>query len=488
MHPASSSRRAWPLGLGLVLLLGGIAWLLWGRPGQPQEDRGPRIMLKVDAGAGLSEVHRRGLVQVLQDRLEVQGGLPVLTWATTDHAHEAERARALFLEIQADRVGQDLGLGWTWSWGPRGPATTGTCPPGAPVAGIKILLRGLPLRLAPDGDEQLGPTAPGRFWDLLEALGLTDVRSESDRSLALARAAAAAAPDCALARTCLGVHLYSQIQWNPAREGALQAAALQELEAAQRLVPGHPRGTRELASLLTDTGRAKEALQWLAHALRLRPRVPRLYESLAYAARLSGLLEVSRRAVANQLRLAMGQTRQVGETTLLYLGEWDTFLGTCRPRGEPVDAKAWFYVGYVRLAQHREPEALEAFRAATAVSEGWYGFEDLSRALALALEGRQDEGRKVLASLDRNREALRISDGEFTFKQGEAHLLLGEPEAALDALHRALSQGFSCADWYEKSPFLAPLRTHSRWKSLMQRARERQVLALHTFPPSRFGL
>jgi hypothetical protein len=136
----------------------------------------------------------------------------------------------------------------------------------------------------------------------------------------------------------------------------------------------------------------------------------------------------------------------------------------------------------------RRSQALAHFRAAEAVPEGWYGFEDLSAVYALHLEARGDEALARLRTLDQTRVGLSIPDGEITFKLAEAYAVLGETDAALDLAQRAYNQGFGCAAWYERSPLLAPVRSLPRYQALLQHLRERQAVLESRFAPSRFGL
>ena len=73
-----------------------------------------------------------------------------------------------------------------------------------------------------------------------------------------------------------------------------------------------------------------------------------------------------------------------------------------------------------------------------------------------------------------------------TFKQAEAYSLLGDADRAVDCATRAFVQGFSCARWYETSPFLEKMRTHPRWPTLRRNVRERQAVLEGSFPPSSF--
>lgn len=446
------------------------------------------VLLDLEAAEGLDEFATRGLEQLLTDHLEVLGGLPVLSSKSQAAGGGLQAGRTLRLRVRARRKAQDLGVELAWSWEPRGPWAGAGLPPGPPAQAFTWMAATLPLGLPPPRDGRLCPPAAETFWHLAESIGRADFRSEADTGLRLAHRAAAAAPDCAEAQANLGIHIYSQLQWEPYGDVKTLYAAQAAYEKALADLPGFPRGTRDLTVMLTDTGRQREALEWLTQALPRHPQVPRLYEALAYTARTSGLLEVSRRAITSQHRFSRDQTPQVGETTLLYTGDWRGFLETCVPRGHPRDAKAFFYRGYVDLAEGRREAARRNFRSATQVKEGWYGFEALAEVFALSLENQPEAALARLEALDRARVGLRIPDGEFTFKLAEAYAVLGHREEAMDLAHRAYIQGFGCTAWYERSPLLAPIRGTARWEGLVGHLRERQALLEARFPPKRFGL
>lgn len=485
MLPVAPARRK-PLALavGGLLLLGLMLFGLMRGPA----DKVQRVRLRVEALEGLEAGERAGLEQLLIHQLEVLGGMPVLSWPDAAQADGSVGSQVVHLRVGARRRGSGLGFELASFRGSRGTRRVQVIPLSAPEEALGRLFQAFPLKLGPPQPGRAWPREAAPFWDLVASQGLMDVRSEGQRSLALARAAVALAPDWAEAQFNLGAHLYSHLQWHPDRDAGALNLAVSSFEAGLASQPGHPWGTRDLAVLLTDTGRGREALDLLSKSIALRPGVPRLYEALAYASRTSGLLEISRRALRTQHRLALDQTRQVGETTLLYNGDWGGFLATCEPVGGPSDAKAWFYRGYVALARGDREAALKAFLASGSIKEGWYGFEDLAGALAHQLQGRREEARQRMIALDRARVGLRIPDGEFTFKQAEVNALLGNLDEAMDLANRAFAQGFCCVGWYERSPFLGPIRTHPKWTGLLQRARERQALMDVRYAPSSFGL
>jgi hypothetical protein len=131
-------------------------------------------------------------------------------------------------------------------------------------------------------------------------------------------------------------------------------------------------------------------------------------------------------------------------------------------------------------------QARAFMREGSAIAGGPVPFRDLCQAYLAFLEGRPRDGLAGLREVDRVRGQLRIPDGEWTFKEAEAYALLGDADHGVDAATRAFVQGFSCAHWYEASPFLASIRTHPKWPTLRRNVLERQALLAADFPPAAF--
>ena len=304
------------------------------------------------------------------------------------------------------------------------------------------------------------------------------------------QALAEAEPMCATAWATLGDHLYRSLWVDPAQAGiGLSSRTHKAFQRAVDLIPGYPRATFLWSLMLTDMGNQGIALRALDDAVHLRPRVPDLYLGLTYAGRTSGLLAGAHSAMSRRqaLLFPLAPTSYwTVETTDLYLGDWAAFeQDLLQARAVREDAGILFYLGYLALLRGDRPAALAHMKAAGA-STGSSPFQDLSRVYRALLEERIADGLAELRSIDDVRGKLRIPDGELTFKQAEAYSLLGDADRAVDCATRAFVQGFSCARWYETSPFLEKMRTHPRWPTLRRNVRERQAVLEGSFPPSSF--
>ena len=177
------------------------------------------------------------------------------------------------------------------------------------------------------------------------------------------------------------------------------------------------------------------------------------------------------------------------ETTYLYRGDLAAF-GRNLAQAEAVhqDAGILFYKGYFALLQGQRSLAHTHLKMGSDPGMAPTPFRDLCRAYLAYLDGRRQDGLQELGEVDEVRGKLRIPDGEWTFKEAEAYSLLGDADRGVDCATRAFVQGFSCAAWFENSPFLAHVREHPRWPTLRRNIRERQAVLSGSFPPSAFEL
>jgi tetratricopeptide (TPR) repeat protein len=437
-----------------------------------------------------------GLEALIEDHLEV------LTGATVTHASALPAAAELkhlppatrLLRFQGRREGDLLHLAAEWntaaglltgrSWTPEAASTL------EPAQAMAALVRGWPLKVRYRYQRELLPQSPAHFWALVEAMAIHDDLEATTRLPAMQQLAEEE-PQCATVWTTLGDHLYRSLWINPEAAGVgLSSRTHRAFQQAVNLVPGHPRATFLWSLMLTDTGNQDAALRALVAAARLRPGTPELYHGFAYAGRTAGLLEGARRALVRRKALLGSQDEPstwFAETTHLYRGDLEAFRQELQRAGAlRQDASILFYQGYFAILQGRPREALGFMKAGSGSGMAPTPFRDLCRVYLAYLEGRPRDGLAELQAIDEVRGKLRIPDGEWTFKEAEAYSLLGDADRGVDCATRAFVQGFSCAAWYEASPFLAKVRAHSRWPMLRRNIRERQAVLEGSFPPAAF--
>jgi tetratricopeptide (TPR) repeat protein len=437
-----------------------------------------------------------GLETLLSDYMEILAG------ATVTHGKDLPSIPELqqlppglrLLRFQGRRDKDLLALSLEWNTVSRllaaQPWVSDVTPAREPAKTMDHVVQHWPLITQVRRLNELLPRSSDNFWLLLEALSIQDDLAAANhlpRSWHLVEEE----PTCATAWAALGDHLYRSLWVNPEEAGVgLNSRTHHAFRKAVDLVPGYPRATFLWSLMLTDTGNQSPALRLLKEAIRMRPGSADLYLGVAYASRTSGLLEGARRALVRRNDLLghlASPSAWFAETTYLYLGDQSAFgQELLRVRSLRKDASTYFYQGYFALLQGQRRQALGFMTAGSDPAMGPTPFRDLCRVYLAYLEGRVSEGLQILHEVDEVRGKLRIPDGEWTFKEAEAYALLGDADHGIDCATRAFVQGFSCAEWYEASPFLARVRTHPRWPTLRRNVRERQAELAGSFPPASF--
>ncbi len=335
------------------------------------------------------------------------------------------------------------------------------------------------------------PRDPAHLPSLAEAYGGAVNGDDAQAKAAgdTAQRLAALEPECATAALASAESTYRRLLTQAPANLEAQTVAAQGFETVLALFPGFPRGSAEAGRFFTDTGNQRRAMDILFSALAQHPRSTRMRNSLAYAARTTGLLDGARATLRARdlLEGGSGPRDRFPETTYLYAGDWARFeanLGT--GPSEKLDPMADFYRGYLRLLQGKRDEALANFLSAHRPQPSDPQFQALAGAYALVLEDHRPEALLALRNLARTRADLRVPDGEFTFKLAEAFAFAGAREEAMDMAQAAFSQGFGCTPWYERTPRLVPLHDLPRWRALMEHLRDRQRLLETRFPAAEF--
>jgi hypothetical protein len=438
-----------------------------------------------------------GIETLLTDFLEVLAGATVTHADGLPPPEDLKRlpSQTLLLRIQGRRDGDRLALTLEWNTAHRlaanRPWTVDAAPSREPRKTMEHVVQRWSLPIRYRQLDELIPRSSAAFWSLLEGLAIRD-DLQASAHLTASQRLVEDEPSCATAWTALGDHLYRSLWVNPDLAGiGLNSRTHRAFQRAVELVPGHPRATFLWSMMLTDTGNQNLALKNLKEAIQLRPGSPDLYLGIAYASRTSGLLDIARKALARRADLIgpmPAPSAWFAETTYLYQGDLEAFgRELARARAARLDASILFYQGYFALITGRPQEARQFMRSGSDPGMGPTPFRDLCRVYAAYLEGRPQEGLAELREIDEIRGKLRIPDGEWTFKEAEAYALLGDADRGVDCATRAFVQGFSCAAWYEASPFLERVRRHPRWPTLRRNIRERQAVLQGSFPSSVVG-
>jgi len=97
----------------------------------------------------------------------------------------------------------------------------------------------------------------------------------------------------------------------------------------------------------------------------------------------------------------------------------------------------------------------------------------IGKALRLSIAGKNREGIETLKTAEAKIENGGLGDGEISYKLAQAYAVLGDKDAALNALGHSIEQGFFCYPYIIADPLLDNIRNESGYLPLMEHARVR---------------
>jgi DNA-binding SARP family transcriptional activator/TolB-like protein len=263
--------------------------------------------------------------------------------------------------------------------------------------------------------------------DAYAVQGFYDFRPPRDaftRAEAAARTALALNPELAQPHATLAyVSLYYHWDWADAERSFAQAL---------RLDPGYSTGHQWQANYFTAMGRFREAERSMRRAMELDP--------------LS--------LIANG---ALGWV-------YYHAGEYERAIDQCNRTLEldPEFRLAWFWSALAHAQLGRTDEAITLLERAQALSPE-DALTEAALAHVLASAGQTDEARTMLQRL------LSVPDRYVpSYEIAKIFVALGDQEAALDWLERALEQRSHSMAFLRVDPQLAPLQAHPRFRDLLR--------------------
>jgi serine/threonine protein kinase len=256
-------------------------------------------------------------------------------------------------------------------------------------------------------------------------------------------------------------------------EPSLLAVAEVSLGRALSLDPDNGATQYYQAQLEIDLGRVGDSLARLLDRGWQRRAEPHVFAALVHACRYCGLLDASVAAHHAAIRLDPTVATSILHT-YYHQGAFEQALAELHRSSDPLE-------GRLLGAMGRHEEAI----AAALREETRYSAIHLLRAFAAAvragLQGNTDEAVAVMRPF----EGRAYHDGEMLFYVAEMYALVGHADRAFAMMDRAVAGGFLCAAAYERSVYLAPLRTLEAWPPLRARVGAAQAALWRVFDEHR---
>jgi len=225
------------------------------------------------------------------------------------------------------------------------------------------------------------------------------------------------------------------------------------------------------AILLTDTGRAEEAVPLLRGVIGTNPNLAQAHWDLAYAYRFGGLIRESIDEGERSRRIndEIDASNAVFNA-YLYDGQYEKFIQSLPARED--SAYITFYRGLGHYYLKRWKEAAAYFDRAYLLNPSLMQAQ-IGKALSHGMEGRPASGFKMLKEVEEKIVRSDVSDAEGVYKIAQAFAALNDRPAALRLLRRSIEDGFFCYPYFTNDPLLDNLRGEAEFAELMDIARRR---------------
>lgn len=223
------------------------------------------------------------------------------------------------------------------------------------------------------------------------------------------------------------------------------------------------------ANLLTDTGRAAEAVPLLRDVMKANPNLAEAHWELGYAYRFGGMVQESiaecetARRIDPEVKLYSSALN-----SYLYDGEYQKFLDSLPQRDI---AFIVFYRGYANYYLGNNKAAVELLNKAYELNPDLY--TRIGKAFSYAIEGKNREGIELLRDTRQMIEERNVADAEGIYKVAQAYAVLGDKETALKMLRRSIEGGFFCYPYFIDDRLLKNIRNENEYKTLMEMAHTR---------------
>jgi tetratricopeptide (TPR) repeat protein len=225
------------------------------------------------------------------------------------------------------------------------------------------------------------------------------------------------------------------------------------------------------AILLTDTGRAEEAVPLLRGVIETTPNLAQAHWDLAYAYRFGGLLRESfdEGELSRRIDDEINASNSVFNA-YLYDGQYEKFIRSLPERED--SAYIAFYRGLGHYYLRRWKEAAASFDRAYQLNPALMQAQ-IGKALSYGLADMQSSGLELLKGVEEKTIKSGVADAEGVYKIAQAFAALGDKPAALRLLRRSIEGGFFCYPYFTNDPLLDNLRGEAEFAELMEIARRR---------------
>jgi DNA-binding winged helix-turn-helix (wHTH) protein/TolB-like protein/Tfp pilus assembly protein PilF len=341
------------------------------------------------------------------------------------------------------------------------------------------VIRSLNLKLLPLEADRMRrdvPRNPLAYEYFLRGQDLS-VRNDYRTSLQMLEKSVELDPSYAPAWTALGL-TYNSYALTRGGGSEYSEKAQEAFARAMALNPDQPPIQILNAVVLTETGKAEQAIPLLREVLRTHPNHPLAKWWLSYAYRYGGALPESLREGEEAMELDPAVAEIATFNTYLYLGQPQKFLDSISkvddknvpyyyqrgaPQGE--NARTTFYRGLAYYYLGKFPEAGAEFDRA-------YEIEDVSHtriglALKYAITGDRQKGIDVLNKMAPE------TDGEVLYKIAQAYAVLGNKSSSLQAFQRSVDQNFFCYSYFQQDPLLENIRGEPEFAQVLAQSRRK---------------
>ncbi len=345
------------------------------------------------------------------------------------------------------------------------------------------IIDGLSLKLSPAETEHIRSEKPANTAAYEYYLRGVDfyALNEFDEAIEMLQKSIALEPRYALAWAQLGraYTTRASLEFGGREQYAKAKAAY---EKALALDPGLADVRVYMANLLTDTGRAEQAVPLLKEALRTNPGNAEAHWELGYAYRFGGMLQESV-AEAEEARHLDPEVKinSSAINSYLYLGEYQKFLESL-----PANNSVYmlFYHGFAEYYLRDFAQAETYFDRAYQMNPMLLP-APLGKALSYGLKHQKRLALELLHNTEATMNQRGVSDPEMLYKIAQAYAVLGDAPSALRVLRESIEGGFFCFPYFAKDPLLNNIRENAEFQKLMIQAQGRHQQFEQRFSPQR---